>query len=674
MLGRRLPWVLAALLAAVAPLQAQAPEATSSQRTASSPDLAGLSLDELLQLPVEVVSSASKFAQEVTSAPASITVLTGDELRRLGHRSLEDVLDSVRGFYTVDDGNYSYVGVRGFARPGDYNTRVLLLVDGHRINDPIYDQARIGNDLIVDMESVERVEVIRGPGSSLYGTGAFFAVVNVITRKAAAAPGLQLSLGAGNLGLWRTRGSVGHRFRNGADLYVSGSVEGADGEAHKYFPEFDAPETNFGMATGLDGEQHERVYGSLTMGALTVRGGFVRRSKRVPTASYGTVFGDDRFVTHDTQGMAELAYDGAFGRGWNGQAKVSFDHYVYAGDYPYDYGDPGVQVMFDSARAQWVTTDLTLTRRLGARHLFTTGAEWRQSLRERQFSVELGVLTNDDVSHTGTWGVYAQDEFSLTRQLTLTGGARLDHLPRFGAEIAPRAGLIYRPLRVTAFKMLHGRAFRAPNAYEQFYYSVQPTVAMLEPENVATSEGIWEQYIGRRFRSSVSVFHSRISGLISQQSLPESGGDELYFANLSEASSRGLAGELEGRWGSLMLARVSHTYDHATDDETRARLSNSPRHVSKFAVILPAYGAGSSVAVEGRRLGERLALDHQPLPPAFLANVTFTSGMLPHRGQFMLTVHNVFDRTWLAPGAEEHTQRALPQTGRTFRAQLTFGF
>ena len=74
------------------------------------------------------------------------------------------MLRSVRGFYTTYDRNYSYVGIRGFARPGDYNTRVLLLVDGHRLNDGIYDMAPIGTDFPIDVSLIERVEVIRGPG------------------------------------------------------------------------------------------------------------------------------------------------------------------------------------------------------------------------------------------------------------------------------------------------------------------------------------------------------------------------------------------------------------------------------------------------------------------------------------------------------------------------------
>ena len=157
-------------------------------------------------MSVEVVSTASKFPQSVKEAPASITVITAEDIRRYGHRTLADTLRSVRGFYTTYDRNYSYVGMRGFARPGDYNTRILLLLNGHRVNDGTYDMAPIGTDLPIDVSLIERIEIIRGPGSALYGTNAFFAVINVVTRTGANSPGLQVEPQAGSLA---TRGASG---------------------------------------------------------------------------------------------------------------------------------------------------------------------------------------------------------------------------------------------------------------------------------------------------------------------------------------------------------------------------------------------------------------------------------------------------------------------------------
>src|SRR5581483_5111330 len=105
--------------------------------------LGDLSIEQLMDLRVEKVYSASKYEQSVTQAPASVSIVSADDIRKFGYRTLAEILRSIRGVYVSDDRNYSYVGVRGFLRPGDYNSRVLVLIDGHRMNDNIYDGAYV---------------------------------------------------------------------------------------------------------------------------------------------------------------------------------------------------------------------------------------------------------------------------------------------------------------------------------------------------------------------------------------------------------------------------------------------------------------------------------------------------------------------------------------------------
>jgi len=150
---------------------------------ASSPDLTTLSLEELMAIEVESVSGASRYEQPVPEAPASVTLVTADEIKMFGYRTLADILRSVPGFSVINDRNYQYTGIRGLRIPGDYGTRMLLLVDGVRQNDTVYQTGYTSYEFAVDVDLIERVEIICGPGHTLCGANAMMGVINVITRR-----------------------------------------------------------------------------------------------------------------------------------------------------------------------------------------------------------------------------------------------------------------------------------------------------------------------------------------------------------------------------------------------------------------------------------------------------------------------------------------------------------
>jgi outer membrane receptor for ferrienterochelin and colicins len=644
--------------------------AAAAAQTPRAPDVATMSLEDLLG--VEVVSTASKFPQAVKEAPASITVITADEIRRYGHRTLADTLRSVRGFYTSYDRNYSYLGMRGFARPGDYNTRILLLLDGHRLNDGIYDMAPIGTDFPIDVSLIERIEIIRGPGSSLYGTSAFFAVINVVTRTGASRKGLQVETQAGSL---KTRGvsvSVGRLFSNGREFLVGGSTYRSPGQANLHFPEFDTNGPGSGTAIDLDDDESSNVFGTLSSGHFSIHGGVAHRRKQIPTASYGTVFGDNRESTVDDRVFLNVVYDGPVGRRWSGTARLAYDYYAYRGDYPYDYGEDGIGLSVDDSDVHAITGELAARRRFARVHLFTAGVEVRDQIRNHQSARDIyGEVLNVNAPGTNV-GFYAQDEVRIFPWLLGNFGFRVDRFSAFGFHATPRAGLVLLPREQTAIKLLYGRAFRAPNAYELYYFNAALEGQFpLGPEEIRSTEIVWEESLSKHIRTAVTAFGYDAEQIITQRRAEGSALNEIYFANVGDIHGIGIEAEVETKLSNGISARVSQTFARVQDQITSAAVSNSPRHLSKLGVQIPV--SRLFLSVEGQYVGERLTLGGETLDGFFTPNITLISPPERRLG-FTLSIYNAFNHTYSDPGAEEHVQQSIRQDGRTVLARMRVVF
>jgi outer membrane receptor protein involved in Fe transport len=245
-------------------------------------DLSEVSLEELSNIQVY---TASKHLQSASEAPASVSVVTADEIQKYGYRNLADILRSVSGFYVTSDRNYTFVGVRGFGRLGDWNSRILVLIDGHRINNNVLGEAMLGNEFLVDVDMIERVEIVRGPSSSLYGANAFFAVINVITRTNKQVKDWELSFQAGSFDTYEGRATYGHQF-HGLGVLLSGTFYNSQGQT-LFFPEFNNPATNNGITSGTDYESYTHILATLTFHGFTLQGLFATRDKGVPTAYFG---------------------------------------------------------------------------------------------------------------------------------------------------------------------------------------------------------------------------------------------------------------------------------------------------------------------------------------------------------------------------------------------------
>jgi len=288
-----------------------APSAENSPKEKPA-DLTTLPLEALMNLDVPKVYAASKLEQKTTEAPSSITIVTDDEIKKYGYRTLADVMQSVQGFNVSYDRNYAFLGARGTSL-GDFNSRVLLLVDGHRINENLTDGAFIDTAFILDIDLVDRVEIIRGPGSVLYGNNAFFGVINVITRQSRQLNGLETSFDYGAFDTYKGRVTFGKQFTNGVNLLLSGTIYDSAGAERLFYKEFDTPAQNNGIAQNMDGDSYRSFFGSLGYTDFTFEGAFNRRNKVNPTAQFDlTTFNDPRLRTVDERGYDALKFANSF--------------------------------------------------------------------------------------------------------------------------------------------------------------------------------------------------------------------------------------------------------------------------------------------------------------------------------------------------------------------------
>lgn len=636
-------------------------------------DSTELSLEELMDTRIAKVVSASRYEQRITEAPASVTVITADEIRKYGYRTLADIIRSIPGLYVSNDRNYSYLGIRGFSRPGDYNSRMLLLIDGHRLNDNIYDSAAIGTEFPLDIDLIDHIEFVRGPGSSLYGSNAFFGIINVFTRKANDVM-RELSVSAEGNETWNGRTSYGAQFKSGLEVLLSGSLLYSNGQRNIYYPEF-AQDPNGPYYRNNDYDNAKSFYSRFSFGDFTLSGIYQTREKGIPTGSYGTVFNSKPNYTSDDRGYADLSYQRSIADSGTISARLFYDAYVYQGQYTYDkLGGLPYVVNQDMANGRWWGADAVATLTSLKDHRISLGGEFRHNLTMSQSNYDVTPFQSflDDNHRSINWGLFIQDEYRLFQSLLLNAGVRYDNYYHFDS-VNPRAALIYQPSPTTTFKFIYGEAFRAPNIYER-YYSDSSAMANhnLKPEKIRTYEAVWEQYFGNVYNTSVSGYYSRIDNLISQTTDPVS--DLIVYSNFEKIDAIGAELSLQGKWDSGLQGRLSYTWQDSSIVETGARLYNSPRNLAKANVSIPICNSVLFLSPELQYVGPRLTLAGNRTKDVVLANLTLFSHDLIKGLDASASVYNLFDTSYGDPGAAEHVQDTIQQDGINFRFKLTYRF
>ncbi len=665
---------------------------TGSVYAQISPDADALSLEDLLNAKVY---SASKYQQKEAEAPSSISVITAEDIRHYGYRTLQEALQSVTGLYVKNHLSYSTLGVRGFAPTGDANGRVLFLVNGHAINNNIDDSAPIGDDFPIDMDLVERIEVVRGPSSSLYGADAFMGVVNVITRTGKS-QGEVISGETGSLG-WNKETAIYGLDRNGTQAMFSASYWDSAAPGH-----LDSIENPIGSPNAHD--QTRRAMALIASHGFTLQAVASSAEQKVPSSSQwcGSCHQTD---THSTNfhGYADLQYEHRVWKSTQFTARTYYDNYESHGTVNDLRGCSearchGTLYDYDSAHGDRVGAEMKLSRVFLDKHRVTVGAEYRDNFHQAQQNYILDnipVTSQTFVNYDRTsaiWGLYAAGEFHLHPKVILNLGVRNDRYNYlFGSKTSPRAALIYSPRTTTTLKFLYGTAFRVPSFSELYYVGMSGVPAPnLRPETTRTFEVDWEQQVSKRVTLSAAGFYNNIGSYIQEQTVivtgidtitsAVGGIDQTTFSN-SKASAKGGELEVRDKLSSGIEGRLSYTYQDARNELTGTTLPDAPRHLVKVNISAPVFRRTLTPAIEAEYMSRSSTVwpaIGDSAPPV-LVNVSLSSrqfwrGFSASGSAYNLVNRSMSERTF---GYFEQTHAIpsaslLPDDRRSFRLKLTW--
>lgn len=588
---------LAALLTAT---QAQA------QRDRDEDELAA-SLGERVAMQSPEVRIATGRAQSLRRAPAVASVVTAEDISRIGATDLDEVMETVPGVHVsrnIQAYNPLYL-IRGIH--GQFNPQTLVLLDGMPLTMQFIGNR--GNGWAgMPLENIARVEVIRGPGSAMYGADAYSGVINLVTKQASDIPGTEIGARAGSFGSrsawalhgghwgpWQVAAYLQHAQTDGDDPIIGSDAQTQIDQLYG---------SRASLAPGPVSLGHRMLDGQLSLkwGHAQIRIGHMGRDQI--GLGGGTTSSLDPFSRGRTQ-RSHLSLDVddlPLNADWRLQAHLTGLHLTAQHPplllYPAGaWGGAFPQGMFGSPNTwerQWRGT--VMAHYGGwSDHLLSVGIghEDLHLYRAREyknFVLSLGApptpLGDGSVVEVPVEDAFIkphrrrvdhlilQDEWNLARDWTLTTGVRHDRYSDVGSTTNPRVALVWDTSLDLTTKLLHGRAFRAP-AFMELYSINNPVLRgnpQLEPETIQTTELAFSWQARPDTLLQLSLFRHSLRDIIAPTGSPQ------VFQNAGKQKGRGF--ELEARHELDHAVSVSghYAYQRSIDENSRQDAGYAPRH------------------------------------------------------------------------------------------------
>jgi len=631
-------------------------------------EIGRMDLEQLMSVELETVT-ASKYSQKLSETASSVTVIGKDQIQQFGYRTLSDVLRTVPGFFITNNRAYDNAGVRGFDQSAAYNGRMLVMIDGIRMNEAIYDSGFTDNALPIDIDLIERVEVLRGPGSSLYGNNAFFAVINVITKQGKDYRGGELAGAWGSFDTYKGRASYGRKLDNGLDFMASATGFNSEGPSLR-MPEAATPDNPFGESSGANNEHDKQFFAKANWGDFSFEGGYGRRFKGIPGGIFGVDFGTPASSLQDSEAFVNLQYQKALSPKLDFTARAFYGDFDFKGQYRY-----GGLLIGNFTHAWWSGLEMRLLSSHFDGHKLLAGVEVQENWQLQQYA-DIGPPTSvaqDDSSDTHRIGIFLQDDMDLTERLKLSLGARFDDTSLSSQGMfSPRVGLVYQMLTDTVFKLQYGKAFRSPTIAQQFYsvYGMPSQIANngLQPEQIDTVSLAWEQAFAGDWHFTATGYYLKQNKRLG---MVEEAPSIQHTVNLGKELGYGAEFELQRRWDNGALLRSGYSMMFVDDLDRGMHghmLDNVPRHLYQLNFMTPLFSPKWRGGFDMQVLASRTSL--QSKTPGYtrvglnllyqpVTNLDLSAG-----------VYDLLDDNRLEPGGVF----GIPQEGRTFRLKFACRF
>ncbi|MCH7749770.1 MAG: TonB-dependent receptor, partial [Acidobacteria bacterium] len=681
-----------------------------------------LDLGDLLDINVSIAAAGG--IRSLEEAPGVISVITREDIRRLGLRTLEQILELLPGIEVLTDGvGRGRIFVRGIGS-GNSSQNVLVLFDGHRLNDEATGGAsQINLDIVVD--NIERVEIIRGPGSALFGANAFLGVINIVSQTAATFEGFEVSTLGGSFGSSQFNGLWGHRF---GDLEASAFLQVNDRSGPSLLvlqdgqTLFDALVEPFGidpvtLAPGLTAGARRSIDANLRLSfrGLTLNGRYKDEDSDGYIGTLDTLRPGSRL--RNRQVTLDLTYERSFGPRVDVRARALLTENrnheqldILAPGFAFQLNIGGFTIVFPVEPGVLVE-NITKSRRIGGElladiqlapnnQLVLGGAyetekpyfvETLSTLRRVEGlmigDLEIIVLPNEGLEliddsiperRRNIGSFFLQDTWNIGPRVTLTAGLRFDDYSDFGSTLNPRLALVWRLPSGLNLKLLYGRAFRAPTIQELFFFTPGITGNPdLKPSVINTIEAA-VVYRKGQFRLSADLFANFIRDFIVQtEPLPTPDRVlEQSFVNLDDIDSTGVEIELRRDFGFEHSVFLNYTYQNARDRATGDPVPLAPKHLLNLgftAGIGPYLSLTSTLQVRGQR--PRAVDDpRDPMNAYGVVNLNLRVLNLLRGVELAATVNNLFDARYSDPALRPLLPEDYPQAGRSGFIKLYYLF